>query len=164
MKCTGFIPEELACNLKRAHGYAGDQPKFITRGDPTPDWYFTHFMQGAAGVYSNAHDLLIFAAAHLKGNKTRFNTTLADTLKIRVPRAERAAAIGWVVDMIEGEPIAYQIGIVAGYTSYIGIDPKHKTAVVVLQNSFNWDNSMGHKLLLDLRYMNPVTRVIPAQP
>jgi hypothetical protein len=70
---------------------------------------------------------------------------------VRVPQAKAAAAVAWVVDDVEGQPIVYQIGIVAGYTSYIGIDVTHDTAVVILQNSFNWDSSEGHKLLLRLR-------------
>ena len=155
LKCTGFVPEELPCNAIRAHGYAGDEPKFIARGDPTPDWHFTPFMRGAAGVYSNARDLLNYAAAHLNGKKTKLDAVLSDTMRIRYPQPERAAAIGWVVDDIKGEPITYQIGIVAGYTSYIGIDNDYKTAVVVMQNSFNWDNSIGHRLLLSLRYREP---------
>jgi len=28
------------------------------------------------------------------------------------------------------------------------MDLKHKTAIVVLQNSFNWDNTIGHRMLL----------------
>jgi CubicO group peptidase (beta-lactamase class C family) len=153
LKCTGFVPDALPCSSAHARGYAGDQPTFIRRGQPVPDWHFTPLMRGAAGMYSTAKDLLLFAGAHLNGQKTRFNTVLARDMQVRFPQATRAGAIAWVVDDIEGAPITYQIGIVAGYTSYIGIDAKHKTAVVVMQNSFNWDSSVGHKMLLGLRYM-----------
>jgi len=151
LKCTGYTQEELPCYPERAHGYAGDQPKFIPRGEPTPDWHFTHLMRGSAALYSNAKDLLTFAAAHVKGHKSRLNAVMANDLKVRVPQDKASAAIAWVVDDVDGQPIDYQIGIVAGFTSYIGIDPEHKTAVVILQNSFNWDSSVGHKLLLRLR-------------
>jgi len=154
LECTGYKPETLPCFSTRGHGYAGDQPKFIPRGQPTPDWHFTPIMKGAAALYSNAGDLLTFAAAHMKGQRTRFDAVLASNLQVRFPRAARAAAIAWIVDDVEGEPIAYQVGIVAGYTSYLGIDVRHKTAVVVIQNSFNWDSSVGNKLLLNLRYMS----------
>jgi hypothetical protein len=30
------------------------------------------------------------------------------------------------------------------------MDIRHKTAIVVLQNSFNWDNDIGHRMLLRL--------------
>ena len=48
--------------------------------------------------------------------------------------------------------IVVTLWIIYQILSYIGVDPIHKTAVVVMQNSFNWDNTVGHKLLLDLRY------------
>jgi CubicO group peptidase (beta-lactamase class C family) len=150
LKCTGYEPKDLSCYPGRALGHAGDQPKFIARGERVPDWEFTPLMRGAAAMWSNARDLLTFASAHVHG-KTKLNRVLASDLAIRVPKEKAAAAISWVVDDVEGEPIDYQIGIVAGYTSYLGIDPTHKTAVVILQNAFNWDNSMGHKLLVRLR-------------
>jgi CubicO group peptidase (beta-lactamase class C family) len=154
LKCTGYTPDTLPCYSLRAHGYAGDHPMFIPRGDPTPDWEFTHLMRGSAALHSNARDLLTFASAHIWNQKKRFNAVLASDMQSRLPRQKEAPAIAWSVDTIEGEPIAYQIGIVAGYTSYLGIDIVHKTAVVIMQNSFNWDNSMGHNLLLSLRYMS----------
>ncbi|MEI7429615.1 MAG: serine hydrolase domain-containing protein [Betaproteobacteria bacterium] len=150
LKCTGYAPEKLPCALLRAHGHAGDQPKFIRRGTAVPDWQFTRFMRGSAGGHSNARDLLNFAAAHLKGRETPFNAALNDALKIRFNRPNEAAAVAWIVDEIDGQRITYQIGLVAGYTSYIGMDAERKTAVVVLQNSFNWGNNIGHKLLLRL--------------
>ena len=150
LKCTGYAPDQLPCYSSRARGHAGDQPKFIQRGKAVPDWQFTQFMRGSAGVYSNARDLLTFAAAHLKGGETRFNAALTDALQVRFYRPNEAAAVAWVADDIEGQRITYQIGLVAGYTSYIGIDAARKTAVVVLQNSFNWGNNVGHKLLLRL--------------
>ena len=151
MSCTGYDPEILPCNTIRAHGYAGDQPKLIKRGDPTPDWEFTHLMRGSAALHSTARDLLKFAAAHIDDNNHR-DRVLARNMDVVYPRTKEAAAKAWIVDDLEGEPLTYQIGIVAGYTSYIGIDNARKTAVVVMQNSFNWDNSVGHKLLLSLRY------------
>jgi CubicO group peptidase (beta-lactamase class C family) len=150
LKCTGYAPENLLCVDGRARGHAGDQPKFIRRGEHVPDWQFTRFMRGSAGLYSNASDLLTFARAHLQKPTTRLNAALADALQVRFERPKEAAAVAWVADDIAGQRITYQIGIVAGYTSYIGIDSERKTAVVVLQNSFNWGNSVGHKLLLRL--------------
>ncbi len=59
-------------------------------------------------------------------------------------------AVAWIADDVAGIHISYQVGIVAGYTSYLGIDEANHTAVVVLQNAFNWDCSAGHQLLLML--------------
>ena len=153
MTCTGYQPEPLPCYQTRAHGYAGDQPKFILRGHPTPDWQFTDLMRGAAAVSSTARDLLTFAAAHFDSPDAQLNAILASNLEVRVPRSKQAGAVAWIVDDIDGQPITYVIGLVAGYTSYLGLDVEHRTAVVVLQNSFNWDNTVGNNLLLRLPHL-----------
>lgn len=152
LKCTGYIADKLPCFPARARGHAGDQPKFIPRGRAVPDWQFTDFMRGSAGLHSNARDLLTFAAAHLNGDSTRFHGALADTLQVRFQRTKEAAAVAWMADDFDGQTINHQIGLVAGYSSYLGIDAQRKTAVVVLQNSFNWNNNVGHRLLLRLAH------------
>ncbi|HEV7815748.1 MAG TPA: serine hydrolase domain-containing protein [Janthinobacterium sp.] len=146
---TAYVPEQLAGYADRARGHAGDQPKFIRRGEPVPDWQFTDVLAGSAALYSSANDLLTYAAAHLHGSGDAMrDRALQDTLAVRVNRPKEAAALAWIVDDIGGRKITYQIGLVAGYTSYIGMDVANKTAVVVLQNSFNWTNGIGHRLLL----------------
>ena len=123
LRCTGYAPKTLPCDANRAHGHAGDQPKFIPRGNPTPDWQFTDLIRASAGLHSNARDLLIVAAAHLQQPRTRLNAVLADNTRVRVHRAGKTdAAIAWIADTIDGRTITYQIGLVAGFTSYIGLD------------------------------------------
>jgi hypothetical protein len=46
--------------------------------------------------------------------------------------------------------IIYMHGMVSGYDAYIGMDADTQSAVVVLCNSFNWDDRIGHNLLLRL--------------
>jgi CubicO group peptidase (beta-lactamase class C family) len=145
---TGYSPEELPGWNERAFGHAGDQPKFVPRGRPVPDWRFTNILGGAAALYSTAHDLITYASAHLREDNTIQSVALKDTLRVRYPLTRGAAAINWIVDDVDGVNITYQVGNVAGYSSYVGVDVAHKTAVVVLQNAFNWDISIGHKLLL----------------
>lgn len=152
LQCTGYTAGELPCYPARAHGHAGDQPKFIRRGTTVPDWEFTDFMRGSAGLHSTARDLLSFAAAHLTDKQSRFGAALADTLRVRFERPKEAAAVAWMADDIDGQRINHQIGLVAGYSSYIGIDAQRKMAVVVMQNSFNWNNNAGHRLLLRLAH------------
>ena len=43
-------------------------------------------------------------------------------------------------DTLGGQKITYQVG-------YIGFDKANQNAVVVLQNSFNWSNYIGHAIL-----------------
>lgn len=153
---TGYRPEQLPGYAARAHGQAGDQPKFIRRGKPVPDWQFTDVMTGSAALHSSANDLLSNAAAYLHGTgDALLDRALQDTLAVRVERPEEAAALAWFVDDAGGHKITYQVGLVAGYSSYIGMDVANKTAVVVLQNSFNWSNSVGHALLLRLASQAP---------
>jgi CubicO group peptidase (beta-lactamase class C family) len=146
---TGYVPEQLPGYAARARGHAGDQPKMIARGKPVPDWQFTDVMSGSAALYSNAHDLLGYARAHLysSGDAVR-DAALRQTLQVQYARPQEAAATAWIVDRIDGRTITYQIGLVAGYTAYIGMDVESKTTVVVLQNNFNWTNRIGHRLLL----------------
>jgi CubicO group peptidase (beta-lactamase class C family) len=150
---TGYVPTALPGYAERARGHAGDQPKMIRRGKPVPDWEFTDVMSGSAALYSNAHDLLGYASAHLypSGDAVR-DQGLRNSLQVQFPRAQEAAATAWIVDEIEGRKITYQIGLVAGYTAYIGMDVESKTTVVVLQNNFNWTNRIGHRLLLRMAH------------
>lgn len=149
---SSYAPQQLAGYGQRALGHAGDQPKFMRRGQPVPDWQFTDILHGTAGLYSTADDLLSYAAAHLRpGVEPKLAAALLDTLHVRVDRPDEAAAVAWNVDSLGGRKITYQVGFVAGYSSYLGLDTEHRTAVVVLQNSFNWANgAIGHSLLLRL--------------
>lgn len=144
---TGYEP---AAGRLRARGHAGDQPKFIRRHRPVPDWTFTGMMQGAGGIHSTPDDLLSFAAAHLDPATSRLFPLLADNLEIRVPRPHRSQTIGWVVDTLDGEELTFQVGMIAGFTGYIGLHRSSGIAVVVLQNNFNWRDRVGHNLLLRL--------------
>lgn len=148
LRCTGYAPENLPCYATRAHGYAGDQPKFILRGDPTPDWQFNDVMRASAGLHSTARDLLTMAAAHMNGADTQLHAALAGNAIGRPVGGSKMATVAWSSQKFEDRTITYQVGLVAGYTSYIGLDIANRTAVVILQNSFNWDLRAGHLLLL----------------
>lgn len=149
LQSTGYVPQKLPGYGERALGHAGDQPKFIRRGKLVPDWQFTDIMSGSAAVYSNARDLLAYANAHLSPTGDGvLDASLRETLKVQFERKTEAAASAWFVDEIDGHRIAHQVGLVAGYTAYIGIDEQTRTAVVVLQNNFNWTDRIGHRILL----------------
>ena len=148
LRCTGYEPEKLPCYATRAHGYAGDQPKFIPRGNPTPDWQFTDLMRASAGLHSTARDLLTMASAHMNGADTQLHVALADNARGRPVGSSKTATVAWSSKRLNDRTIAYQVGLVAGYTSYVGLDIANRTAVVILQNSFNWDLRVGHLLLL----------------
>lgn len=148
MHNVSFTPETLKSYPLRAIGHAGSQPKFVPRGQVVPDWQFKGNMVGAGALYADTSDLLTFAAAHLQssGNKD-LDSAIDDVMKVYYPRDKEAANIAWVSDTFGPQTITYQVGYIGGYSSYIGIDRKHHFAVVVLQNSFTWQNNLGHSVL-----------------
>lgn len=148
MQNSSFTPETLRSYPLRALGHAGDQPKFLARGSLTPDWQFSNNMIGAASLYSDARDLIEYARAHFSdtGN-TVLNKAFRDVSADYFPREKEAANIAWITDTYGDQQITYQVGYIGGYSSYIGFDKANKSAVVVLQNSFNWSNYIGHALL-----------------
>ncbi|MGV8926941.1 MAG: serine hydrolase domain-containing protein [Ewingella sp.] len=151
MGSTSFHGPTLKTYPYRAIGHAGDQPKFIRRGDVVPDWYFTNNMVAAANLYSNVDDLMKYLRAHISDSQSSdLNSAIRVSEEIYFQRKIEAANIAWVTDYKDNQTITYQVGYIGGYSSYIGFDKKHKNAVVVLQNSFNWSNYIGHDLLLKM--------------
>lgn len=149
LRATGYAPEQLSGHADRARGHAGDQPRFVRRGRPVPEWRYTDIMLGSAGLYSTANDLLAFTRAHLHaGDATALERALRDTLRVRVGDADPPRSLAWAVDRTNGHEIIHQIGFSGGFSAYIGMDPLNRSAVVVLQNSLNWEEAVGHRLLL----------------
>lgn len=145
---SSFAPQKLRAWPQRAIGHAGSQPKFVPTGQVVPDWQFSGNMLGAGGLYADTADLLTFAAAHLgRTGNPALDSAVGDAMKVYYPRDKEAANIAWVSDTFGEQTITYQVGYIGGYSSYIGIDRQHHFAVVVLQNSFTWQNNLGHSVL-----------------
>lgn len=148
---TSFLPQTLHEYPLRALGHAGDQPKFKPRGALTPDWQFTNNMVGAASLYSDAGDLINYARAHFAPTgQAALDQAFKDVSVDYYPRRVEAANIAWVTDTFGRQRLTYQVGYIGGYSSYIGFDKANQNAVVVLQNSFNWSNYIGHQILRNL--------------
>ncbi|EJR0220237.1 serine hydrolase domain-containing protein [Raoultella planticola] len=148
MRNSSYLPQTLREYPRRALGHAGDQPKFKPRGALTPDWQFSNNMVGAANLYSDARDLIEYARAHFSPtHHDALDKAFADVSVDYYPREKEAANIAWVTDTLAGQRITYQVGYIGGYSSYIGFDKANQNAVVVLQNSFNWSNYIGHAIL-----------------
>ena len=146
---TGYTPDRLPGWPQRARGYAGDEPRYVRRGRPVPEWSNPEALRSSVGLYSSAEDQLTFASAFLHGsNDARRDAAFKDTLRRRADPPPFAAAMAWTLDDSDGVPFAYQTGVMAGFTSYLGLDLEHRTAVVVLQNSLNWTDHVGRKLLV----------------
>jgi len=151
MTQTSFVPERLRGFPMRALGHAGDQPKFIPRGDITPDWRFRRNMMAAGSLYSNARDLSVYLRAHLTPSPyPEINRAFAGVNKRVYQQGNQTQNIAWVTDRLEGRNITYQVGYIGGYSAFIGFDREAGNAIVVLQNAFNWSNYLGITLLLNL--------------
>ncbi len=150
MANSSFIPQQLKGYPLRALGHAGDQPKFIPRGQLTPDWHFSNNMVAAASLYSNAEDLAMYARYHVSTTHNRLlDSVFADVSNADIQRPDGVQGIAWTTDFIGQEKITYQVGYIGGYSSFIGYD-KEKGNAVVLQNTFNWSNYIGIALLMDM--------------
>lgn len=149
--CTGYDPAALPCAGRRARGHVGDQPAMMPRGAPAPDWVLPDVLRPSIGLHATARDLLDFAAAHLAAPQPG-RPPLRDMLRQGLPGLPPAAALAWSVQALDGRPVFYQVGLVGGFASFLGIDPEAGTAAVMLQNSLNFDLRPGMALLLASRH------------
>ncbi|HHA1268516.1 TPA: serine hydrolase domain-containing protein [Enterobacter bugandensis] len=162
MANSSFTPQKLKGYPQRALGHAGDQPKFIPRGQLTPDWHFSNNMVAAASLYSNAEDLAAYARYHVSTTHNPLLDSVFDEVRnTDIQRPDGVQGIAWTTDFIGLEKITYQVGYIGGYSSFIGYDKEKGNAVVVLQNIFNWSNYIGIALLMDMAKKDGLTPTSP---
>jgi CubicO group peptidase (beta-lactamase class C family) len=150
LTATKFDADRLPAGIRRAHGHAGDQPKFVRRGTPIQDWEFDRALRSSAGAFSNARDLLRYASAHTQQPIEGMGQVLQHTLAPHACGLSSCAGLAWTIEHFPTGDIAYQVGLMGGYTSYIGINVQKQIAVVVLMNGFSWENKLGHTLLAEV--------------
>ncbi|HEY1406170.1 MAG TPA: serine hydrolase domain-containing protein [Spirochaetota bacterium] len=155
MKDTGFILNDEQ-RKRLAVGHAGDQPIFLPRNTPLATWDMGEIMSATGGIYSTVDDLALFAKSHLGLIKAPITKSLEQThfalFRTREEDVIEDSACGWVVDYFDNNKcrITYKHGMVAGYSAYIGMNTETRIAVIVLYNTFNWDEKVGHNLVLRL--------------
>lgn len=135
-----------------AVGHVGDQPLFMRRNTPMAPWDMGEIMRGAGGVYSSVNDLMFFAKANLGFLHHPLEPLLDSTHRVQLKRSAEDVALGWLIDYFdEGQlAVTYKHAMVAGYSAYIGMNTGQRIAVVVLCNTFNWTDKIGHNLVLRL--------------
>ena len=128
-------------------------PCFGPKGRPAANWDFD-VMAGAGAIRSTAEDMLKFLNANLEPESTPIAAALRKCQQRHIKDLSGGARLGWqVTDTMEGLRIFWHNGGTAGYYSFAGFDPKHKTAVVLLSNygdAFASDHSIdsiGLKIL-----------------
>jgi len=135
-----------------AVGHVGNQACWRFRSARMAPWDMGDLMRPVSGMYSSVNDLLIFAKANLGMLHLPLESTLAATHQVQIESARGGEAFGWIVSRFdEGRQIlTFKDGMVSGYRAYIGMDLNARVAVVVLNNQFDWDDKIGHNLLLRL--------------
>lgn len=147
---TFFLNAEQKGRL--AVGHAGIQPRFLRRGHPIQPWDMGEIMRPSGCLYSTVDDLLIFARANLGVLHHPLEPVLASTHVARLSQPGEEICAGWLIEDLRdyGLKVTYKQGVVAGYSGYIGLEPRTHVAVVVLYNTFSWDDKIGHNLILRL--------------
>lgn len=154
MRDTTFVlsPEQHG---RQAAGHVGDQPYFMKRNTPIKAWDMGKVMAPSGGIYSTVTDLLIYAKHTLALESSPLNPILIRTTEPKVDQQDgETSALGWTISETGADhtQITYKHGMTSGYSAYIGMDMAKKIAIVVLCSSFNWNDKIGHNLLLRLAH------------
>jgi len=133
-------------------GHVGNHACWKPANSIMEPWDMGDLMRPAGGMYSSLHDLLIFAKANLGLLHHPLEPLLASTHAVQIETPRGAEAFGWIINRFnDGQrTITFKDGMVSGYCGYIGMDLDTRVAVVVLSNKFNWDDKVGHNLVLRL--------------
>jgi CubicO group peptidase (beta-lactamase class C family) len=145
-----FLSPEQRTRLQQGH--AGDEPRFWPRNVKMNAWDMGEIMRASGEMYSTTSDLLTFAKSNLGLLGSPLDPLLAKNDQVQVRAPGEDITYGWMINRYPewGANIQYMNGIMAGYSSYIGLETDKKLAVVVLYSNFNWQDKVGHNLLLRL--------------
>ncbi len=155
-----------------AVGHVGDQPRFLRRGQPLEPWDMGEIMRPCGCLYSTVNDLLLFARVNLGLLRHPLEPVLASTHRSQLRRPDEDVAFGWLINYIGDDRVklTYKEGVIAGYSGYIALQEESRIAVVVLANTFVFDEKVGHNLILRLArglspaVANPAIQVVTLKP
>lgn len=115
---------------------------------PVPNWDFPT-LAGAGALRSTANDMLKFVAANLGLTESKLSPAMESTHRARHeyggPKAQ--IGLGWILRKERDGEILWHNGETGGYHSFIGMDKKKRTGVVVLSNSSNSIDDIGFHLI-----------------
>jgi CubicO group peptidase (beta-lactamase class C family) len=113
--------------------------RYSPAGVKLPSYVTDH--AGASEVYSSAHDMIRFAAFHLKAHLRGQRAILSDALidQMHLNSASPGAASGYGIGFETATRTNYNVvshgGFMPGVTTQMIMVPSHKTAIVVLSNT-----------------------------
>lgn len=111
-------------------------PGLDKEGNMTPLWNWKALI-GAGGLKSNIRDLMLFAIEQFKMPENDLQSAMALTRQFTFFTPENMdIGLAWRISMIEDGIIYFHhTGGTAGSSSFIGLSPDTKTAVVILSNA-----------------------------
>jgi serine-type D-Ala-D-Ala carboxypeptidase/endopeptidase len=115
---------------------------------PIVNWDFD-VLAGAGALWSDAGDMLEFAAANLGQKKSGLAPAMAAMLKVRkeTGMGKMGQALGWQTLQREEGDLIWKDGGTFGFSSFIGFDPRNKRGVVVLSDAGAAVVDLGFHLL-----------------
>ncbi|MDZ4749384.1 MAG: serine hydrolase [Saprospiraceae bacterium] len=138
MKETGItLSDKMKANLAVGH----------SMGVPVRNWDLNS-MQGAGGIRSSVHDMLLFIAANLGLTKSQLSKAMELAHTPRHDKAGEQTGLGWFISQGSlGDVIAHNGGT-GGYLTFAGFVKETGRGVVVLTNSGSSDaGDIGMHLL-----------------
>jgi CubicO group peptidase (beta-lactamase class C family) len=108
------------------------------RGRPTPTTFApTNGLTGSSGAVTTAHDLALFQSALDSGVLLRAETLVeAWTPPMLASGRLSPHGLGWFVELYEGQPVAWQFGVVPeAYSALIITLPHRGVTLILLANS-----------------------------
>lgn len=107
---------------------------YTASGEPSPMWTFSA-LAGAGAFNSNAADMMRFIQANIEDGSYMSRTLK----KMHEPQFGGDTGVGWIqptfLDRFFGnKTVVWHNGMVGGYASYVSIDTKAKTGIVILSN------------------------------
>jgi D-alanyl-D-alanine-carboxypeptidase/D-alanyl-D-alanine-endopeptidase len=145
-----LIANELGMPDTRVHLTAGMQNRLATGyrdGEAFPLWDIPT-LAGAGALRSTVRDMLTFLAANLGLKDTPLYTAMQITHSPRFPvNASMQVALAWHVSEIGKIEIIEHHGATGGYWAFAGFVKETQTGVVILTNSFQDIDDIGHRLL-----------------
>lgn len=114
-------------------------------------------IDAGGALRSNVNDLLTFAAANIGLSTSSLFPAMELTHKLQAKKDgnDTYTTMGWTLVDAGGKQLLFKDGGMPGYTSFLGIDKKTKTGVVVLSNSNNSVSDIGWHLLDSSHHTEP---------
>jgi CubicO group peptidase (beta-lactamase class C family) len=148
-----FIARPLSMTDTRVNIRPADSAHFASGYDDNGvyngPWNLSAAFAGAGAIRSTARDMLKYAAAEIgmPGAPAPLETAMQLTHTITFQDGHTRIGLGWIFLRSVDDDILFHNGGTGGYRSYLGIDPKTRTAVVLLSNCGVGVDDEGAKLM-----------------